>query len=68
MKKTKESFFGRFWKASKYIEADYKTDLENIITQYSEKGYRDARIISESISWNDDNTINIDIQLEEGKK
>ncbi|MDP2087871.1 MAG: outer membrane protein assembly factor BamA [Flavobacteriaceae bacterium] len=68
MKKTKESFLGRFWKASKYIEADYKEDLDNIITKYSEKGHRDARIISESISWNDDNTINIDINLEEGKK
>lgn len=68
MKKTKESFLGRFWKASKYIEADYKEDLENLITKYSEKGHRDARIISESISWNDDNTINVDINLEEGKK
>ncbi|MDO9261738.1 MAG: outer membrane protein assembly factor BamA [Flavobacteriaceae bacterium] len=68
MKKTKESMLGRFWKPSKYIEADYKTDLENIITKYSEKGHRDARIINESISWNDDNTINIDINLEEGKK
>ena len=68
MKKTKESFFGRFWKASKYIEADYKADLENIITKYSEKGHRDARIISESISWNNDNTIDINLNLEEGKK
>lgn len=68
MKKTKESFLGRFWKSSKYIEADYKEDLENLITKYSEKGHRDARIINESISWNDDNTINIDINLEEGKK
>ena len=68
MKKTKESFLGRFWKASKYIDADYKEDLENVITKYSEKGHRDARIISESISWNDDNTINVDINLEEGKK
>lgn len=68
MKKTKETFLGRFWKSSKYIEADYKEDLENLITKYSEKGHRDARIINESISWNDDNTINIDINLEEGKK
>ncbi len=68
MKNTKEKFIGRFWKASKYIEEDYQEDLENIIKEYSRDGYRDARILSEGISWNDDNTININIDLEEGKQ
>ncbi|WP_339884421.1 outer membrane protein assembly factor BamA [Polaribacter vadi] len=68
MKNTKEKFIGRFWKASKYIEEDYQEDLENIIKEYSREGYRDARILSEGISWNDDNTININIDLEEGRQ
>ncbi|WP_051605659.1 outer membrane protein assembly factor BamA [Polaribacter sp. Hel_I_88] len=68
MKNTKEKMLGRFWKASKYIEEDYQEDLENIIKEYSREGYRDARILSEGISWNDDNTININIDLEEGKQ
>lgn len=68
MKKTKKAMFGRFWKKSKYIEADYNTDLENIVTAYSEKGYRDARVIDHSLSYNDDNTISLDIKVEEGKK
>ncbi|MGY0407378.1 MAG: outer membrane protein assembly factor BamA [Polaribacter sp.] len=68
MKNTKEKFFGRFWKTSKYIEEKYQKDLESILDKYSRLGYRDARILKEGISWNDDNTININIKLEEGKQ
>ena len=68
MKNTKRKFLGRFWKSSKYILDDYKEDLENILGKYSEKGYRDARILSDKVSWNNDNTINLDIELEEGRQ
>ena len=68
MSNTKEKFLGRFWKGSKYIEDEYQEDLESILDKYSRLGYRDARILSEGISWNDDNTIDINIELEEGKQ
>lgn len=68
MKNTKKSMFGRFWKKSKYIEADFNEDLEAIVTAYSEKGYRDARVLDHSLTFNDDNTISLDIKVEEGKK
>lgn len=68
MKKTKQALLGRFWKKSKFIDADFKTDLENIVTTYSEKGYRDARVIDHTLTWNPDNTLNLNIKLEEGKK
>ncbi|WP_083265027.1 outer membrane protein assembly factor BamA [Urechidicola croceus] len=68
MKNTKESFLGRFWKGSKYIEDDFKEDLQSVIDKYSEKGHRDARILSDSISWNTDGSINVHVGLEEGKK
>ena len=68
MKNTKKSFFGRFWKGSKYIDAKYKEDLESVISTYSEKGHRDARILDHTLTWNDDNTLNLDIKVEEGKK
>mgnify|MGYP000014673343 CR=1 FL=1 len=61
MSNTKRKFFGRFWKTSKYIEDDYKEDLEKILEKYSEKGYRDARILNDKLTWNEDNTINLDI-------
>ena len=31
MKNTKSKLLGRFWKKSKYIEDDYRQDLEEII-------------------------------------
>ncbi|CAM1373166.1 Outer membrane protein assembly factor BamA [Tenacibaculum xiamenense] len=68
MKNTKRKFLGRFWKSSKYVIEDYKEDLESILEMYSEKGYRDARILSDKVTWNDDNTINLEIDLEEGRQ
>jgi outer membrane protein insertion porin family len=68
MKNTKEKLIGRFWKSSKYIEEDYREDLESILDKYSRLGYRDARILSDKLTWNDDNTINININLEEGRQ
>ena len=68
MSNTKRKFFGRFWKSSKYIEDDYKEDLKAILERYSELGYRDARILDDRLTWNNDNTINLEIELEEGKQ
>lgn len=68
MKNTKRKIFGRFWKASKYILDDYKEDLKSILEKYSENGYRDARILSDKVVWNDDNTINLEIEVEEGRQ
>jgi len=68
MKNTKEKFPLRIFKASKFIPEDYKEDLNSIIEKYKENGFRDARIVKDSISWNDDNTLNVDISLEEGNR
>jgi outer membrane protein insertion porin family len=68
MANTKEKMFGRFWKSSKYIEDKYKEDLESILEKYSRQGYRDARILSDRFIWNDDNTISLEIEIEEGKQ
>ena len=67
MKNTKTKFFGRFWKKSKFINEDYKDDLNSILEFYKEKGYRDARIIVDSVITNK-NRISINIDLEEGNK
>jgi len=67
MKNTKTKFFGRFWKKSKFIDEDYKDDLNSILEFYKEKGYRDARIIVDSVITNK-NRISINIDLEEGNK
>ncbi len=68
LKNTKKAQFGRVWKKSKYIEADYQEDLAALVDKYAEKGYRDARVISDSISIVNAKKINIDIKVEEGNK
>ena len=68
MKNTKEKKFGRFWKKSKYIEEDYQEDLKSLIDAYAESGYRDARILSDSIHRVNDNKIDILFNVEEGDK
>lgn len=68
LKKTKQKKFYRFWKKSKYIEADYEEDLDNLIDTYAERGFRDARILSDTFVKLDDNNIALNIKLEEGNK
>jgi outer membrane protein insertion porin family len=58
----------RLFKSSKFIEEDYEEDKTNLVAKYNSMGYRDARILRDSISKNDDNTINIDLWVEEGPK
>ena len=67
MKKTKTKLPGRFWKKSKFIEEDYKNDLSAIVNYYKEKGYRDARILADSVLV-DKNTIDLNIEINEGNK
>ena len=68
LKKTKKKFLGRFWKKSKLIPDDFDTDKENLISYYKEKGYRDARITYDTIIKNDEETIDIVIDIDEGNQ
>ena len=68
-KNTKEKRSYRVFKASKFVKDKYKEDLGTLVTNYKEKGYRDARVVSESVAYNKEtNKINIDVNIEEGKK
>ncbi|SHG12257.1 Beta-barrel assembly machine subunit BamA [Salegentibacter echinorum] len=66
MKNTKQKNFIRFWKRSKYVKADYKADKEAIIDKYKESGYRDARIVTDSLIDIDKKTISLKLNVEEG--
>tara|TARA_B100001778_G_scaffold104046_1_gene84969 strand:+ start:1356 stop:3905 length:2550 start_codon:yes stop_codon:yes gene_type:complete len=68
LKKTKKKFLGRFWKKSKLIPDDFETDKENLISYYKEKGYRDARITYDTIIKNDEETIDIVLDIDEGNQ
>lgn len=66
LKETKEKKFYRIFKASKYLEEAYKTDKNNIIDKYNEKGFRDAKIIADSIWLNEEGHISVKLNISEG--
>ena len=69
MKETKQKKLTRIFKKSKFIKAKYKEDLEKVIAVYKEKGYRDARIVSDSVAFDKElNAIKIKVNVEEGNK
>ena len=69
-KNTKHKKSIRFWKKSKFIEKDFKEDLGKLVDFYKEEGYRDARVLSDSIIQSEDgsNAINLNLAVEEGNK
>ena len=68
MKNTKKKNPIRLLKRSKYVEEDFKEDLVSLVDKYKENGFRDARVLKDSIIYNDDKTISLVIDVEEGEK
>ena len=69
MKDTKQKKITRIFKASKFIKDKFKSDLEKVIDTYKEKGFRDARIVSDTVSYNrEKNSLTLKINVEEGNK
>lgn len=58
----------RIFKSSKYIKDKYDEDLVNLINKYNANGYRDAKIVSDSIYRNPDKTVGIDLNIYEGDR
>ena len=42
-------FTKAFWKKSRYIENDFKEDLNKVIAYYNEQGYRDAKVVRDTV-------------------
>lgn len=68
MKETKQRRWWRVWKTSKFLDFEYENDKKALIAKYNQMGYRDARIISDTIYASKKNAINVEINLEEGRK
>ncbi|MDE6533811.1 MAG: outer membrane protein assembly factor BamA [Muribaculaceae bacterium] len=69
MKKTNENGnILNLFKQKKFVDSDYKDDKKRIIDKYNELGYRDARIVKDSVVRYDDKTVDVFLEVEEGKK
>lgn len=67
----KETKVKRWWNpfnAGKFDEDNYEKDKKSFIAKYNEKGFRDAKIVKDTIYRVDDKHLNIDIIVDEGHK
>lgn len=73
MKKTREktrldNLWHTLFRSKKFTEERYSEDKEKIISRYYEHGYRDARIVKDSVVMYDDSSVDIYLGIEEGEK
>jgi outer membrane protein insertion porin family len=68
MKGTKEKALYKIFTSSKFNETGFDTDKEKIVEAYRDKGFRDARIVHDTVYRYDDKTVNVELQIDEGHK
>lgn len=68
LKNTKEKIWWKIFTGSKFKEEEFVTDKEKLIAKYNEKGYRDAKIVSDTVYPVSNRRINIDIKVDEGNQ
>ncbi len=56
------------FKKSKFVKSEYEDDKEDLIAYYNSKGYKDARLLGDTIYRDTDGRLHIAIDLEEGNK
>lgn len=66
MKETNEK--KKIFKGSKFRPEEYEADQESVIAYYNTLGYRDARILGDSIYRNADGDLVLDIDINEGNQ
>lgn len=67
-KHTMSAKIRNFLRSTNYVPESYEEDKEHLISKYNELGYRDARILWDTVYKYNDKKVNIDIKLEEGQK
>ncbi len=58
----------RIFKGSKFIEENYKDDKLLLAQKYNSLGYRDFHIVNDTVYPHDENSIQLDITVDEGRK
>ena len=68
MKKTKSNKIYNFFHSKKFNEKEFINDRKALLTPFNEAGYRDARLIRDSIYYIDSKHLGIDFYFDEGNK
>ncbi len=68
MKKTKDNRLMNFFSSKKFNEKEYENDKRSLISAFNEAGFRDARIIKDSMYYIEPNRLAIDFVIDEGRQ
>ena len=68
MEDSKPFHFYNPFNSGKYLEDNLDKDLPAVIAKYNSKGYRDARVIRDTVTFVNRKRVKIDVFLEEGHK
>lgn len=68
MKKTRDRRLSNFFNSKKFIAKEYENDKDALLEVFNEAGYRDAKVVSDSISYTPDGRIVLDINIDQGKR
>ena len=68
MKKTKSNKWYNFFHSKKFNEKEYPNDKNGLISAMNEAGFRDARIVKDSIYYIEPKKLGIDFYLDQGQR
>lgn len=67
-KHTMSAKIRNFLRSTNFVPESYEEDKAKMLSKYNELGYRDVRILWDTVYKYNDKKVNIDIKLEEGQK
>ena len=68
MKKTKDMRILNFFNSKKFNEKEYPNDKRLLLQAYGERGFRDAKIVKDSMYYVNDGRLGIHFKIDEGKR
>ena len=68
MKKTKSNKWYNFFHSKKFDAKEYPNDKKTLLSAFNEAGYRDARIVKDTMYYLEPGRLAIDITVEEGDR
>ncbi len=68
MKKTRDKRLQNFFSSKKFQEKEYDNDKRQLLTAFNEAGYRDARIVKDTMYYVEPNRLQIDFDIDEGRQ
>ena len=68
MKKTRDKRLQNFFSSKKFQETEFENDKRQLLTVFNEAGFRDARVVKDTMYYVEPNRLQIDFDIDEGKQ